>query len=116
MPQLSSALNKPWTFGNNNNEILKNPYYKHTHTGFNVNILPQQIIPHKHAANLLNQMAYKASKKYDRVFSKFATSNPTSYPTITTTPSKHPDNSEVLFFPGAQSKGCNEKVAKNGKY
>ena len=115
MPQFNSALNKPWAFRNNNHRIFQTPYHKQTHTGMDVNILPEKIIPQKHAAYILNQMAYKASKKYDRV-SKLATTNPTAYPTIPTKPSKRPDNSEVLFFPGAQSAGCNEKVAKSGNY
>ena len=115
MPQFNSGLNKPWGFGNNNHRIFKNPYQQTTHTGMDVNILPEQIIPQKHAANLLNRMAYKASKKYDKV-SKLGITKPIAYPTITPKPSKRPDNSEVLFLPGEQSTGCNEKVAKGGKY
>ena len=76
--------------------------------------LPPQIIPQRPAAGLLNQMAYRASQKYDKS-SKYSTPINVSTPNTNNIMAKPEANSDVLFFPGQDGIACAGKGAKSGK-
>ena len=65
-------------------------------------VLPDRIIPHKPASQLLNKMANRAYKRYDKV-PVTTTRRPLEqfFTTITST-----QNPEVLFFPGNKPIDC----------
>ena len=73
-------------------------------------VLPDRIIPHKPASQLLSRMANRAYKKYDKV-PHTTTRRPLeqSFSTITST-----QNPEVLFFPGSKPIDCGPAKETNG--
>ena len=73
-------------------------------------VLTERIIPHKPASQLLNKMANRAYKKYDKV-PLTTTRRPLeqSFSTITST-----QNPEVLFFPGNKPIDCGPAKETNG--
>ena len=75
---------------------------------------PPQIIPQRPAASLLNQMAYRASQKYDKS-SKYSTPINVSTPNTNNIMAKPDANLDVLFFPGQDGIACAGKGAKSGK-
>ena len=80
-----------------------------------MNILPQQIIPQKSAADLLNSMASKASKRYDENSRR---NIPIAHKSFSNTNNKiirSKDKSEVLFLPDKRNIECNENKASAGK-
>ena len=111
MPHYNPATTSNFRFPNNKPDIFQDRFSEPSYIG---NFFPKRIIPQQPAANLLSQMAHKASQKYHQI-SKMTTptteSNPNTRPEI----NKPVKNSEVLFFPGSENADCNENVASKGK-
>ena len=107
MPFFGHTVNKP--FGARYHE--QNKYTPHI---TDPEYLPPQIIPQRPAASLLNQMAYRASQKYDKS-SKYTSSINASTPIKNNIMDEPEANSDVLFFPGQDSVACAGKRASSGK-
>ena len=107
MPFFGHTVNKP--FGARYHE--QNKYTPHI---TDPEYFPPQIIPQRPAASLLNQMAYRASQKYDKS-SKYSTPINVSTPNTNNIMAKPDANSDVLFFPGQVGIACAGKGAKSGK-
>ena len=107
MPFFGRTINKP--FG-----VPYHEQHKYTPQIADPEYFPPQIIPQMPAASLLNQMAYRASQKYDKS-SKYSTPINVSTPNTNNIMAKPEANSDVLFFPGQDGIACAGKGAKSGK-
>ena len=77
------------------------------------NVLPNRIIPQKPASQILNKMANRAYKRYD----KKPRASPTTTiipPNFSSTTESTTANPEVLFFPGNKAIDCDEVVESGG--
>ena len=79
------------------------------------NALPQRIIPRKPASYLLNKMANRAYKRYDKT-SRSSTSTTNMPPIHSFNPETSSANPEVLFFPGNNALDCGERKESSGNY
>ena len=89
----------PWKSFSNNNLMPQNTRNAEPFTHRFSNVLPNRIIPQKPASQILNKMANRAYKRYD----KKSRASPTSTripPSFTFTTESTTANPEVLFFPG----------------
>ena len=112
MPQYNPASSNHFRFPNNEPDMFKDRYIEPS--SYVGNLLPKQIIPRQPAAHLLNQMAYKASQKYDHI-SNVPTPTIESISNVRHEVNEPVKNSEVLFFPGSENSDCNENVASKGE-
>ena len=105
----------PWKSLSNNHLVLQNTVKAEPHYQKLSNILPDRIIPHKPASYLLNKMAKRAYKRYDKTpRSSVSTTNmPPIHSFDSETSSANP---EVLFFPGNSALDCSEVEESSGNH
>lgn len=105
----------PWKSLSRNHLMFQNTIKTVPHSQKLSNALPDRIIPHKPASYLLNKMANRAYKRYDKTpRSSVSTTNmPPIHSLNAETSSANP---EVLFFPGNNALNCVEGEESSGKY
>ena len=105
----------PWKSLSNNHLVLQNTVKTEPHSQKLSNVLPNRIIPHKPASYLLNKMAKRAYKRYDKTpRSSISTTNmPPIHSFDSETSSANP---EVLFFPGNSALDCSEVEESSGNH
>ena len=105
----------PWKSLSNNHLMSQNTIKTEPQSQKLSSALPDRIIPHKPASYLLNKMANRAYKRYDKApRSSISTTN---MPPIHSFNSKTSSaNPEVLFFPGNNALDCGEGKESSGNY